>query len=130
MFGPLLVSYRELVEEELPIGQLVITVSATDVDQQDTPNSNIIYSITDILGFDTVCRVTLLLSMVFNLTRLSSSFALQTEDVMNHFTIDPVSGEIVTNTTLDYENVRSYRITVVASDNGEPQRSRYYASAV
>lgn len=52
-------------------------------------------------------------------------FALQTENVMNHFIIDRVSGEILTNTSLDYESIRSYRITVVASDIGEPQRSRY-----
>ena len=44
---------------------------------------------------------------------------------MNHFMIDQMSGEILTNTSLDYERVRSYRITVVASDVGEPQRSRY-----
>lgn len=44
---------------------------------------------------------------------------------MNHFIIEQASGEILTNAILDYESVRSYRITVVASDIGEPQRSRY-----
>lgn len=44
---------------------------------------------------------------------------------MEHFVIDPMSGEILTNATLDYESVRSYRLTVEASDAGEPQRSRY-----
>lgn len=42
------------VEEESPAGRPITTVSATDADQQDTVNAQIIYSITDILGFDTV----------------------------------------------------------------------------
>ena len=117
---PFIASYRQSIEEELPAGQPITTVSATDADQQDTLNSEIIYSITDILGFDTVC---LIMTMVFDFTVLF--FTLQADDVMNHFMIDQVSGEILTNTTLDYESVRSYRITVVASDIGEPQRSRY-----
>ena len=54
-------SYRQSVEEELAIGQLITIVSAMDADQQDTPNSEIVFSITDILGFDTVCLITLLL---------------------------------------------------------------------
>ena len=68
MFGAPIASYRQSVEEELPTRQPVTTVSATDADQQDTPNSEIIYSITDILGFDTVCPIILLLSMVLNFT--------------------------------------------------------------
>ena len=94
-----------------------------DGDQINTPNSQIIFSITDILGFDTVCSLSLLqLKDTASLTILS---LLQTTDVMNHFIINSTSGEIFTNVSLDYETVRSYRITVEASDAGVPQRSRY-----
>ena len=55
-------SYRQSVEEELSVGQPITIVSAMDADQQDTPNSEIVFSITDILGFDTVSPIALLIT--------------------------------------------------------------------
>lgn len=47
-------------------------------------------------------------------------------DVRQHFALDSqASGvNVVTNASLDFEMVRSYDITVTASDNGDPALSR------
>ena len=39
------------------------------------------------------------------------------------FTINATSGEVLTSTTLDFEAVQSYKLTVMASDSGDPPLS-------
>ena len=40
--------------EELPAGQFVVRVQATDRDQADDPNSLVSYAVTDVFATDTV----------------------------------------------------------------------------
>lgn len=56
---------------------------------------------------------------------------MQSVEVGQHFTLDSLATgvNVVTNTSLDFELIRSYLITVSASDNGNPVQSRYYNSA-
>ena len=61
--------------------------------------------------------------------RISSIVALsEIEDqslVASHFTVNTTTGVVQTATSLDYEFVQSYEITVTATDNGDSERSRY-----
>ena len=38
---------------------------------------------------------------------------------------EPTGVDVFTNASLDYEQIRSYEITVAARDNGDPVMSRY-----
>ncbi|KAM3866600.1 protocadherin gamma-C5-like isoform 2-T2 [Diretmus argenteus] len=50
------------------------------------------------------------------------SFGARTQDsILSLFDIDPVTGQIVLNGGLDYENTASYRIDVTAKDKGIPE---------
>ncbi|XP_021103523.1 protocadherin-23 isoform X2 [Heterocephalus glaber] len=47
-------------------------------------------------------------------------YSVSSEDYSDHFKIDANSGEIRTSTILSYNYRRSYRLTVIASDQGQP----------
>ena len=49
---------------------------------------------------------------------------VQALNLLEHFSVDGNSGLLRTNTSLDFEQISSYRIVVQASDLGSPQRSR------
>ena len=61
--------------------------------------------------------------------RISSIVALsEIEDqslVASHFMVDSSTGVVQTATSLDYEFVQRYEITVTATDGGIDERSRY-----
>lgn len=86
-------NYTPTVEEDKPVGSLIVQVSATDIDQGNTNNSKISYYIEDI-----------------------------TERQKNKFSIDELTGEIKINSSL-VDCVGSYPIKVVAYDYGNPQRN-------
>ena len=92
--------YTNSLSENLPPGQLVAMVTATDNDMPDSNNSAVEYSISRVLVGGAV----------------SSS---------STFTINATSGHVTTAVALDYEQVQSYTITVEAADRGQPQRSRW-----
>ncbi|KAM5255823.1 protocadherin-23 [Ctenodactylus gundi] len=48
------------------------------------------------------------------------TYSVSSEDYSDHFKIDANSGEVRTTTVLSYEHRPSYRLTVVASDQGMP----------
>ena len=52
--------------------------------------------------------------------------------VAGHFLLNVSAGrvDVLTNTTLDYEEIISYTITIAASDNGVPVLSRYIHTCV
>lgn len=71
----------------------IAQILATDADQPNTPNSNIMYSIISIN---------------------------QTNVLNNNFSINSTSGILLTNSFLDIEQFQSYQILVRASDQGSP----------
>uniref|UniRef100_A0A673UPZ3 Cadherin domain-containing protein n=1 Tax=Suricata suricatta TaxID=37032 RepID=A0A673UPZ3_SURSU len=79
--------YEVQVPENSPVGSLVITVSATDLD-------------TGTYG------------------ELSYSFFQSSNQVIQAFEVNAVTGEIRLKRTLDFEEIRSYRMEIEASDGG------------
>ncbi len=97
MHAPLFTDqYTNILSENRPAGELVVTVTASDNDMPGSNNSAITYAITAVLGGD-----------------------------LTDFSINSTSGEVTTAIMLDYEAVQSYTITVKASDAGVPPSSRY-----
>ncbi len=105
---PVTDQYISILTENEQSGVLVATVTATDIDMPNSNNSDITYSIFQVLS----------------ISASGSPSGAAT------FNINSTSGEITTATMLDYEVVQSYTITVEATDAGDPQRSRYVAIAL
>lgn len=57
---------------------------------------------------------------------------MQFTQAMDHFALNTSSDEVqlLTNTSLDFESIRAYDITIRAQDNGAPSLSRYICSNV
>ena len=89
------------VLEELPAGQPVATVMATDRDAGS--NKDLTFSITEVIALNNIENQT---------------------DVASHFSVNASNGEVTTATNLDYEFVQRYRITIEATDGGIEERSR------
>ncbi|XP_058533879.1 protocadherin alpha-2 [Ochotona princeps] len=85
--------YKVQLLENLAEGTVVVKVNASDADEG--PNSEIVYSL--------------------------SSDVPSTVQAM--FKIDPKTGEIRTKGKLDYEEIKSYDIQIIASDKGTPPMS-------
>lgn len=81
-------TYRATLVENVPRGTLVVKLNASDPDEGS--NGDLLYAF--------------------------SSYTPQT--VRQLFSIDPVSGEVRINGTLDYEEASSYEIYVQATDRG------------
>ncbi|XP_053078106.1 protocadherin beta-17-like [Acinonyx jubatus] len=79
--------YEVQVRENSPVGSLVITVFATDLDAG-------------------------------TYGELSYSFFQSSNQVIQAFEINAVTGEIRLKKTLDFEEIRSYRLEIEASDGG------------
>ncbi|XP_078087669.1 protocadherin gamma-C5-like [Mustelus asterias] len=82
--------YRSSLTENAPRGTLVIKVNANDLD--DGPNAEVTYSF----------------------SKLASSA------VRELFSLDPQTGEIRVERTLDFEKTKSYSLDIQAVDNGSP----------
>ncbi|XP_056455879.1 protocadherin gamma-C5-like [Gadus chalcogrammus] len=83
--------YKVSLSESNVIGTVVLTPKATDADEG--LNGEVVFS-----------------------------FGARTQDsVLSTFDIDSVTGEISLRRQLDYENVTSYRIDIVAKDKGIPE---------
>lgn len=95
-------TFSVTLDEELPENQTIAVVMATDGDTGS--NKELYYTISSVVALN-------------NIDDQST--------VASHFSVDPVSGLVVTNASLDFEFVQRYRITVTATDNGINQRSRY-----
>lgn len=95
-------TYSVTLDEELPENQTIAVVMATDSDAGS--NKELYYTISSVVALN-------------NIDDQSA--------VAGHFSVDPVTGLVVTNASLDFEFVQRYRITVTATDNGINQRSRY-----
>ena len=93
-------TYSKTLTEELPAGQSVAIVTATDRDAGS--NKELRYSISSIVPLGNVDE-----SVVSSL-----------------FSVNSTTGLVETAAELDYELVERYRITVTATDQGEDQRSR------
>lgn len=93
-------TFSVTLDEELPENQTIAVVMATDGDTGS--NKELYYTISSVVALN-------------NIDDQST--------VASHFSVDPVSGLVVTNASLDFEFVQRYRITVTATDNGINQRS-------
>ncbi|XP_062910915.1 protocadherin-10-like [Mobula hypostoma] len=82
--------YTASLEENAPVGTLVIKINAVDLDQGT--NAEFKYSFSNLVP----------------------------ERVQELFSLDPESGEIKVQKLLDYENEKSYELDVQAVDNGSP----------
>ena len=105
-FSPV-ATYSATLGEELPVGQSVATVMATDLDADS--NRNLTYTISSVVALNNIENQT---------------------TVASHFSVNGTSGLVVTNVPLDYEFVQRYRVTVTATDDGVNQRSRYRHSFI
>ena len=87
--------YNVSVSENVPVGTRLIKVQASDADSGR--NAQLFYSLID------------------------------GNIVSTAFTIDSISGEIFTSSALDYESSSPhlYKLKIVASDNGSPQKSSF-----
>nr|KAG5696279.1 hypothetical protein BaRGS_019981 [Batillaria attramentaria] len=94
-------NYTVEVSENRPKGVQVMKVVAQDPDEGD--NGTVSYYL-DRTGSD--------------------------RDALDNFSIHPTSGWITTEEVLDYETKTSYRLSVVAHDNGSPRRSQVQAIIV
>ncbi len=83
-------SFDVLLREDLEIGNNVVQPLATDADQPNTPNSEIVYSI------------------------------LASGNEEGRFRINSSSGQIETAALLDFETTTRYTLTVRADDRGNP----------
>ncbi|XP_069753843.1 protocadherin gamma-C5-like [Narcine bancroftii] len=82
--------YRSSLRENAPLGSLVVTVKANDLD--DGPNADLTYSFSK----------------------------LTSPTLREMFSCDPYSGEIRTNRKLDFEKSTSYSLHLQAVDHGSP----------
>ena len=87
--------------EQLPAGQSVARVSATDRDEGS--NKELSYSISSIVALNNIEDQSI---------------------VSSHFSVNSTTGVVLTATELDFEFVERYRVTVAATDQGDSQRSR------
>jgi len=87
--------YNVPVSENVPMGTKILRVQASDADTGR--NAQLFFSLDN------------------------------TNDASPAFTIDSISGEIFTSSALDYENSSPhlYKLKLVASDNGSPQKSSF-----
>ncbi|XP_072368876.1 protocadherin gamma-C5-like [Scyliorhinus torazame] len=87
--------YRISVRENSPSGTLVIKISAHDLD--DGPNAEVTYSFSK----------------------------LASQRLRELFSVDPHTGEIRVERTLDFEEANSYSLDIQAVDNGSPAIAGY-----
>ena len=117
--------YSNSLSENLPPGQSVVMVTATDRDMPGTNNSYIVYSISDVFVSGAPIVSTHPHTHTHMHTQCHAHIHTQSSDPATHFSINASTGVVSTSVTLNYEAIQSYRITVEAADRGDPQRSRY-----
>ncbi len=107
-FAPVfdMTSYSADVFEDISLNAQVIMLNASDPDLGSA--GTVSYSIIDILGFYE--------------SFIPETFPQQV-NAENVFVIDNSTGSITVQKLLDYENATTFTITVLARDNGIPQRS-------
>ena len=108
------------IYENLPANTSVISVNATDIDEGQ--NSQVMYYLNDIILLASNCTGLCVQSLCNDLIS-EVNISLYSDDSL--FTVDEISGEIMSTEEFDRENVSGYLLLMVAEDQGIPSLSSY-----
>ena len=108
------------IHENLAVNTSVISVTAADIDEGQ--NSELMYFLDDVFLLTRNCNNLCVQDICDDL--LSGSNISLYSDISS-FTIDDITGEIISSEEFDRENISDYLLLVVAEDQGIPPQYTY-----